>query len=174
MWLPTTCRYCCSPQWLLNITTQDCIQTSLSNIQLDYKLWAGLRGNCAAAYVTASMYDCHCSFHDWGAYNGVDMVCVWGAECGGKNFHFVHKSADLTSVVHHTIRSAYEYSGQKCSACSRLYIAESVWPEFKQQLLVSLKDVKVGSPLDNESFLSAVIDNKVSVTCIVIFLRCYE
>lgn len=81
-------------------------------------------------------------------------------ECGGKNFHFVHKSADVTSVVHHTVRSAFEYSGQKCSACSRLYIAESLWPEFKQQLLTTLKDVKVGSPLDNESFLSAIIDKK--------------
>lgn len=81
-------------------------------------------------------------------------------ECGGKNFHFVHESADLTSVVNHTVRSAYEYSGQKCSACSRLYIAESVWPEFKQQLLTTLKDVKVGSPLSDDSFLSAVIDDK--------------
>jgi len=95
------------------------------------------------------------------AMNGADVVCLWGVECGGKNFHFIHKSADLESAVNHTIRSAYEYSGQKCSACSRLYIAESVWPEFKHQLLTSLKNVKVGSPLSNESFLSAVIDNKV-------------
>jgi len=42
-----------------------------------------------------------------------------------------------------------------------MYIAESLWPDFKQQLLTSLKDVKVGSPLDDESFLSAVIDKKV-------------
>jgi len=74
----------------------------------------------------------------------------------------VHKSADVTSVVHHTLRSAFEYGGQKCSACSRLYIAESLWPDFKQQLLKALKEVKVGSPLDSESFLSAIIDKKVS------------
>ena len=73
----------------------------------------------------------------------------------------MHKSADLTSVVHHTVRSAFEYGGQKCSACSRLYIAESLWPEFKQQLLTALKDIKVGSPLDQDSFLSAIIDDKV-------------
>ena len=92
----------------------------------------------------------------------VFIACVCRrVECGGKNFHFVHESADLTSVVNHTVRSAYEYSGQKCSACSRLYIAESVWPEFKQQLLTTLKDVKVGSPLSDDSFLSAVIDDKV-------------
>lgn len=74
----------------------------------------------------------------------------------------MHKSADVTSVVHHTLRSAFEYGGQKCSACSRLYIAESLWPDFKQQLLKALKEVKVGSPLDSESFLSAIIDKKVS------------
>jgi len=73
----------------------------------------------------------------------------------------VHSSADLTSVVHHTVRSAFEYSGQKCSACSRVYIAESVWPEFRRQLLDTLKDVTLGSPLDNKAFLSAVIDAKV-------------
>lgn len=89
------------------------------------------------------------------------ISCADGVECGGKNFHFVHKSADLHSVVNHTIRSAYEYGGQKCSACSRLYIAESVWPTFRDQLLTSLKDVKVGSPLDEEAFLSAVIDKQV-------------
>ena len=97
------------------------------------------------------------------------MLCI---ECGGKNFHFVHKSADLPSVVNHTIRSAYEYGGQKCSACSRLYIAESVWPKFKQQLLTSLKDVKVGSPLDSQSFLSAVIDARVCLFLNVVKLTC--
>lgn len=50
-------------------------------------------------------------------------------ECGGKNYHLVHPSADVTSVVNGTIRSAFEYCGQKCSACSRAYIPESLWPE---------------------------------------------
>lgn len=48
-------------------------------------------------------------------------------ECGGKNFHLVHESADLESVINGTLRSAFEYSGQKCSACSRAYVPESVW-----------------------------------------------
>lgn len=50
-------------------------------------------------------------------------------ECGGKNYHFVHPSADAQSVATSTIRSAFEYSGQKCSACSRAYIPESLWPQ---------------------------------------------
>lgn len=50
-------------------------------------------------------------------------------ECGGKNFHFIHPSADVTSVVNGTIRSAFEFCGQKCSACSRMYVAQSLWPK---------------------------------------------
>ena len=50
-------------------------------------------------------------------------------ECGGKNFHLVHPTADIESVINGTIRSSFEYSGQKCSACSRMYVPESIWPQ---------------------------------------------
>uniref|UniRef100_A0A669BZG9 Delta-1-pyrroline-5-carboxylate dehydrogenase, mitochondrial n=1 Tax=Oreochromis niloticus TaxID=8128 RepID=A0A669BZG9_ORENI len=82
-------------------------------------------------------------------------------ECGGKNFHFVHMSADIQSVVTGTIRSAFEYGGQKCSACSRMYVPDSLWPQIKEQLLAIHKDIRVGDPVEDFStFLSAVIDDK--------------
>lgn len=81
-------------------------------------------------------------------------------ETGGKNFHFIHKTADVVHAVNSTIRSAFEYTGQKCSACSRAYVPASLWPDFKSKLVKELKDVKVGSPLDPTSFLSAVIDGR--------------
>ncbi|KAL0978476.1 hypothetical protein UPYG_G00170950 [Umbra pygmaea] len=82
-------------------------------------------------------------------------------ECGGKNFHFVHKSADVQSVVTGTIRSAFEYGGQKCSACSRMYVPDSLWPQIKQGLLDIHKQLKVGNPVEDWStFFSAVIDDK--------------
>lgn len=82
-------------------------------------------------------------------------------ECGGKNFHFVHKSADVQSVVTGTIRSAFEYGGQKCSACSRMYVPDSLWPQIKEGLLAIHKDIKLGDPAEDFStFLSAVIDDK--------------
>ncbi|XP_023604493.1 delta-1-pyrroline-5-carboxylate dehydrogenase, mitochondrial-like [Myotis lucifugus] len=65
-------------------------------------------------------------------------------ECGGKNFHFVHRSADVDSVVSGTLRSAFEYSGQKCSACSRLYVPHSLWPQIKKRLLEEHGRIKVG------------------------------
>ena len=55
-------------------------------------------------------------------------------ECGGKNYHFVHTSADVESVVKSTVRSAFEYQGQKCSACSRMYVPESLWPQVNTQI----------------------------------------
>ncbi|XP_061639894.1 delta-1-pyrroline-5-carboxylate dehydrogenase, mitochondrial [Phyllopteryx taeniolatus] len=82
-------------------------------------------------------------------------------ECGGKNFHFVHKSADVRSVVNGTVRSAFEYAGQKCSACSRMYVPATLWPDVKGQLLAALRQIRVGDPVqDFGVFFSAVIDHK--------------
>ncbi|XP_068142668.1 delta-1-pyrroline-5-carboxylate dehydrogenase, mitochondrial [Drosophila tropicalis] len=81
-------------------------------------------------------------------------------ECGGKNFHFVHKSADVESVITSTIRSAFEYCGQKCSACSRMYVPESLWPEIKAGLQREAAKLKIGDVQDFSSFTSAVIDDK--------------
>ncbi|XP_060657202.1 delta-1-pyrroline-5-carboxylate dehydrogenase, mitochondrial [Drosophila nasuta] len=81
-------------------------------------------------------------------------------ECGGKNYHFVHSSADAQSVVTSTIRSAFEYSGQKCSACSRMYVPESLWPEIKEGLVAEACKLKIGDVQDTKSFTSAVIDDK--------------
>jgi len=57
-------------------------------------------------------------------------------ECGGKNYHFVHPTADVMSVVNGTIRSSFEYCGQKCSACSRIYVPESLWPKVNDFIVV--------------------------------------
>ncbi|TPP65015.1 Delta-1-pyrroline-5-carboxylate dehydrogenase mitochondrial [Fasciola gigantica] len=79
-------------------------------------------------------------------------------ECGGKNYHLIHPSADLNEAALATIRSAFEYSGQKCSACSRLYVPASLWSRMKSLLLEHHRQLKVGSPLDPDTFTSAVID----------------
>lgn len=81
-------------------------------------------------------------------------------ECGGKNFHLVHESADVETVANGTLRAAFEYSGQKCSACSRLYIPKSLWPRVRDRMLFELGRMKVGSPLQHDVFMSAVIDEK--------------
>lgn len=57
----------------------------------------------------------------------------------------MHRSADVDSVVSGTLRSAFEYGGQKCSACSRLYVPRSLWPPIKGRLLEGLRGIKVGN-----------------------------
>lgn len=81
-------------------------------------------------------------------------------ETGGKNYHLVHPSADYDTVINSTIRSAFEYGGQKCSACSRMYVPASMWPKVKEGLLEITKQIKVGPTTDFSNFVSAVIDGK--------------
>jgi len=81
-------------------------------------------------------------------------------ECGGKNFHLVHRSADMATVVNATLRGAFEYSGQKCSATSRLYVPASLWPQIRDGLVSGLKEMKVGAVTEWDAFTSAVIDRK--------------
>ncbi|XP_059054661.1 delta-1-pyrroline-5-carboxylate dehydrogenase, mitochondrial [Achroia grisella] len=81
-------------------------------------------------------------------------------ECGGKNYHFIHPSADVESVVSGTIRSAFEYCGQKCSACSRMYVPKSLYEPIKEGLLRERAKLKIGDPSDFSIFTGAVIDDK--------------
>jgi 1-pyrroline-5-carboxylate dehydrogenase len=79
-------------------------------------------------------------------------------ETGGKDFVFVHASADLDAVVAALVRGAFEYQGQKCSAVSRAYLPQSCWPQIKEKLLAAMATIKVGPPEDFSTFVNAVID----------------
>jgi 1-pyrroline-5-carboxylate dehydrogenase len=87
-------------------------------------------------------------------------------ETGGKNMHFVHSSADVTNVVNQTIRSAFEYQGQKCSACSRIYVPESLWPSVRESLVEQVSKLRMGPADDMTSFLSAVIHKSSFDKCL--------
>ncbi|KAF8885744.1 Aldehyde/histidinol dehydrogenase [Infundibulicybe gibba] len=79
-------------------------------------------------------------------------------ETGGKNFHIIHKSAEVRNAVIQSVRGGFEYQGQKCSALSRLYVSSSVWNNgFKDQFLAEIAKIKVGSPLDWSNFMGPVI-----------------
>lgn len=79
-------------------------------------------------------------------------------ETGGKNFHIVHKSAEVRNAVIQSVRAAFEYQGQKCSALSRLYVSQSVWERgFKDQFLEEVAKIKVGPPQDWSNFMGPVI-----------------
>jgi len=79
-------------------------------------------------------------------------------ETGGKDFVFAHASADVPALVTALLRGAFEYQGQKCSAASRAYIPEGLWPGVRDGLLAELSSVKVGDVTDLTNFMGAVID----------------
>lgn len=78
-------------------------------------------------------------------------------ETGGKDFIVAHPSANVKQVVTGITRGAFEFQGQKCSAASRAYIPQSLWPAVKDQLVTDVKSMKMGSPEDFGNFITAVI-----------------
>jgi 1-pyrroline-5-carboxylate dehydrogenase len=81
-------------------------------------------------------------------------------ETGGKDYIFMHNSADEDEVVTALVRGAFEYQGQKCSACSRAYIPASRWDSVKEKLSAMVKQIKMGDVQNFENFFHAVIDEK--------------
>ncbi|KAJ5690724.1 hypothetical protein N7462_005116 [Penicillium macrosclerotiorum] len=92
-----------------------------------------------------------------GIYNSYPRVV---GETGGKNWGVVHPSADVKSAALNTIRAAFEYQGQKCSANSRVYVAESVWSEFQKILVKETSALKVGNVEDYGNFVNPVIHER--------------
>jgi len=81
-------------------------------------------------------------------------------ETGGKDYVLAHPTARPIEVATALSRGAFEYQGQKCSAASRAYIPENIWPEVKCHLLDDLNQFKMGSPEDLGNFVNAVIDER--------------
>jgi len=79
-------------------------------------------------------------------------------ETGGKDFIFVHPSADVDAVATAIVRGAFEYQGQKCSAASRSYIPVSLWASVKFKVENILKEITMGDVEDFSNFINAVID----------------
>lgn len=79
-------------------------------------------------------------------------------ETGGKDFVFAHPSADPQEIAVALVRGAFEYQGQKCSAASRSYIPESLWPDIKSRIGDMLGRVTVGDVREFSNFMNAVID----------------
>jgi 1-pyrroline-5-carboxylate dehydrogenase len=81
-------------------------------------------------------------------------------ETGGKDFVIAHPSADVDALRVGLLRGAFEYQGQKCSAASRAYIADSVWRRLRDDLVADAEALPMGDPTDFSNFLGAVIDRR--------------
>ena len=81
-------------------------------------------------------------------------------ETGGKDFIVAHPSADPVALSVAIARGGFEYQGQKCSAVSRVYIPESIWPEVRDRTVAIMKELRMGDVTDFRNFMGAVIDKK--------------
>jgi 1-pyrroline-5-carboxylate dehydrogenase len=81
-------------------------------------------------------------------------------ETGGKDFIIAHKSANAKELATAIIRGAFEFQGQKCSAASRAYIPDNLWPDVQKYILEDLKNIKMGDVEDFGNFVNAVIDER--------------
>ncbi len=85
-------------------------------------------------------------------------------EMGGKNPALVMTSADLDKASDGVMRSAFGAQGQKCSACSRVYVSKSVRAEFVRLLVEKTKKIKIGNPLNRDVYLGPVINEEAVKT----------
>lgn len=92
-----------------------------------------------------------------GKYNSYPRVV---GETGGKNFIVAHPSADVPALAAAIIRGGYEYQGQKCSAASRVFVAESMWKQLRPRLCDEIASIPMGDVTDFRNFMGAVIDEK--------------
>ncbi len=81
-------------------------------------------------------------------------------ETGGKDFILAHPSADVDALAVGMVRGAYEYQGQKCSAASRAYIPDSLWPAVRDRVIGMIEDIRMGDVADFRNFMGAVIDRR--------------
>ena len=81
------------------------------------------------------------------------------AEMGGKNPVIVTESADLEKATDGVLRSAFGYGGQKCSACSRVYVQKKIANQFMEKFVEKTKSLKIGYPWQKDIFLGPIIND---------------
>lgn len=120
---------------------------------LSHKEFAGLHFT-GSTHVFRQLYGKISEGIAQGRYRGYPRIV---GETGGKNFHLIHNSADIDNAALQTVRGAFEFQGQKCSATSRVYVPASRFEEFKTRLVAETNKLKIGAPEDFANFVGPVI-----------------
>ena len=84
-------------------------------------------------------------------------------EMGGKNAIIVDDDADLDEAIHGVVASAFGYAGQKCSACSRVIVLNSIYDAFLARLIEAARSLKIGPAEDPGTFVGPVIDEEAQL-----------
>ena len=81
------------------------------------------------------------------------------SEMGGKNPVIVTESADIEKAAEGVMRAAFGYGGQKCSACSRVYVQKNIAAQFMEKLVTKTKSLKIGYPWQKDVYLGPIINH---------------
>jgi 1-pyrroline-5-carboxylate dehydrogenase len=140
------------PPGVINLVAGDAAQ--ISNILLDSPDLAGVHFTGSTGVFNAMWTRVGANA---GTYRSYPRLV---GETGGKDFIIAHPSADAQELAVAIARGAFEYQGQKCSAASRVYVPQSMWPEVKDRVVAMMRDMKMGDVADFRTFIGAVIDRK--------------
>ncbi|MGQ0772024.1 MAG: aldehyde dehydrogenase family protein [Nitrososphaerota archaeon] len=80
------------------------------------------------------------------------------SEMGGKNPVIVTGSADLEKATDGVLKAAFGYGGQKCSACSRVYVQKNIANQFTDKLISKVQNLKIGLPWEKDTYLGPIIN----------------
>jgi 1-pyrroline-5-carboxylate dehydrogenase len=140
------------PPGVINLVPGD--PAKVSDVLSRTATWRG----CTSPAAPACSTPCgRRSARTWAATRSYPRIV---GETGGKDFIVAHASADPQALAVAIVRGGYEYQGQKCSAASRVYVPESIWPEVRDRAVAMMKDIRMGDVTDFRNFMGAVIDQK--------------
>ncbi len=142
------------PDGVINMVTGD--SAMITETILNHKDFAGIHFTGSTG-VFNSFWDDIGTNVKKGVYRSYPRIV---GETGGKDFIWMHPSANAEQVATAMSRGAFEYQGQKCSAASRAYIPKSKWNAVKKHVEAEMKSMKMGSPEDTSNFINAVIDKR--------------
>jgi 1-pyrroline-5-carboxylate dehydrogenase len=140
------------PPGVINFVPGDAVQ--ISNVMLDSPDLAGIHFTGSTG-VFNSMWK-KVGEHA-GRYRSYPRLV---GETGGKDFIVAHASADVDELAVAIARGGFEYQGQKCSAASRVYVPQSLWPGVRDRVVGMMRDMRMGDVRDFRTFVGAVIDRK--------------
>ncbi len=138
------------PPGVINFLPGDAVQ--ISDLLLDSPAFAGIHFTGSTAVFQSMWKKVGSSI---GRYTNYPRLV---GETGGKDFIVAHPSADVQALAVAIARGSFEYQGQKCSAASRVYVPQSLWPDVRDRVVAMMGEMKMGDPRDFRTFVGAVID----------------
>ena len=142
------------PPGVINLVPGDPV--AISEVALGHKDLAGVHFTGSTA-VFNGMWETIGRNIAAGGYRSYPRIV---GETGGKDFIVAHASADVEALAVAIVRGSFEYQGQKCSAASRVYVPQSLWPEVRDRVVAHMATIRMGDVRDFRNFVGAVIDGR--------------